>query len=171
MSHEKEESTTTTTPAKVTADTQAKDAMKDQVAEILRVNLIDPLTRQEELFKGFSRSGPTHSTTYELVENTAKSTDGLTSYQVMMKKKPLRKSAKETNTVFLDLRHVKKDDLVLVKLKDSWVKLDEHPVVKRLLKFKDTWKRMKPTEKKKSPPTQPETKPAPTPAIITTAKL
>jgi len=114
--------------------TPTQAAKADRLVNALKERIVDPLNEQAKLFGHFSRREPTHTVSYFLVENAAKSPKGQRNFSVMLKQTPILKGAKETNSEYLKLRHTAKGDQVLIKSKDSWVTPEEHPVMKRFVK-------------------------------------
>ena len=114
---------------------------KEDVATLhLNAKVIDPLNQQAKRRNQFSRKMPTYQTSYYLVEASKKSSAGKRSFIVMKKQKPFMKEAKETSSEYLQLRYLEKDHQILVNVKDTWIELDEHPILKSLIKIKPATK-------------------------------
>ena len=112
--------------------TQVQAAEDDALIEALNARVIDPLNEQAKRFGEFSRRGPSHKTSYHLVESTQKSDEGQRNFTIVLKKTPFVKGAKSTDSDYLKLRYLEKGDQVLINLKDAWVGLEEHPIIKKL---------------------------------------
>ena len=107
-------------------------ANEDKMLKELNTELIDPLNVQATLWGSFSRRGPTHSVSYYLVENREKDTPAERSFTIMKKQTPLSKAGTEKTSEYLKLRYQAKEDQFLVKQKDSWIALADHPILKNL---------------------------------------
>lgn len=109
-----------------------KPAKNDPLIGILEEKIIKPLNVQAERNGLMSRRGPTFKTTYQLVD-TSRSSDGDRTFNVVMKRAYFSKKKAAETSDFLKLRLPKGSSEILVGVKDQWVALDEHPVLKRLL--------------------------------------
>jgi hypothetical protein len=119
----------------VVEKTPVSVAVADPVHIRINTSIVDPLNLQADRFSKFSRRMPTESTRYQLVENK-KSVTGERSFKVVKISTPMLKGKKATTSDFLKVRYLENTSEMLVDLKDKWVKLEEHPVLKSLPKLK-----------------------------------
>lgn len=110
----------------------AAPAKNDHLIGLIEEKIIKPLNVQAERNGLMSRRGPTFKTTYQLVD-TSKSSDGDRTFSVVMKRAYFSKKKAAESSDFLKLRLPKGSSEILVGVKDQWVTLDEHPILKRLL--------------------------------------
>lgn len=111
----------------------------DAVSKLVEANVVQPLNHQAKLRSSFSRKRSTHSTSYHLVETTTKGSQSARTFTVMQKVVPLHvksKSGEAKSSHYLKLRHLADGDQIQVDLKDQWVALSEHPILKFLPKPK-----------------------------------
>lgn len=106
-------------------------AQEDPVHARLNRDIVTPLNQQADRYSKFSRRMPTSSTQYHLVEAESAKT-GERSFQVMQTETPLRKGVKPTTKEYLKVRYLENTSEVVVGLKDGWVKIEEHPVLRHL---------------------------------------
>jgi len=110
----------------------AVSSENDAVVQVLEERIIKPLNLQAKRYSRMSRKGPSAETKYHLVETTSKDAVGERTFTVVRNLTHFSKSKAPTTTDYLKLRYTNVNQEVLVSLKEQWVKVEEHPVLKNL---------------------------------------
>ena len=117
--------------------------IEDRVHARLNGEIVGPLNLMADRSLKFSRRMPTESTRYHLAE-TENPVKGERSFKVVKTSTPLLKGGKASTLNFLKIRYLENTSMVLVDLKDQWVKVEEHPVLKSFPKLKPTPEKITP---------------------------
>lgn len=116
--------------------TQSEAAKSDPVLVSLNEQLMEPLKIQAKHWALMSRKGPSSKTTYQLVETDAATPKGIREFQITQVSTPFNKKQKPVTKDYLKVRHLAENDSVLIALKNDWVTIDKHPLLKYLPKEK-----------------------------------
>ncbi len=157
-SQQEENSASTQVPIEFTRDSSHRVTISkngvvtdDPAAKKIVTNIIVPLTTKELIKSSFSRMGPTHHYSYQLIETTTNSSSNERNFDVILNKTKsglfvvpkeselvsqedlsILKPAKPEQSHFLDLKFLEDENQLLVKLKSQWVSVDQHPITKGL---------------------------------------
>ena len=110
----------------------------DELTSAIKAQVIAPLQAQSKRSNRFSRKGPVSKTDYNLVETTQAVSGEERTFTVVRLITSIYQPEKEpTSSNLFKLRSLKKSGELQVALGEKWVALDEHPILKRLLKTKE----------------------------------
>ena len=123
---------TTSGEEKKSSRTEVAANAEDPVVATINQKLVSPLNLQFRYGRAMTRSMPSSSTSYLLVENKEDAKEGIRQFQVMKKTTFYRKGTEPKQEEYLLVRHLAEGDQVLVKLKEEWIPMNQHPLLKLL---------------------------------------
>ncbi len=115
---------------------QSAATQSDPVLVSLNEKLVHPLRQQAKRWALMSRKGPSSETSYHIVETDTKTPAGIREFQITQVSTPFNQKQKPVSKDYLKVRHLANSDTILVALKNDWVTIDKHPLLKHLPKKK-----------------------------------
>ncbi len=123
-----------------------KQVTEDPATSAITKEILTPIRLQEKRFHRFSRSGPTRSSTYELVEVSSNQTEGARYFDILVtttnpRKLVITKQEKSTKKVnpkkpepknYLKLKYLTASNKVLIKQNHEWVEKSKHKYLKHI---------------------------------------
>ncbi|MEN8680257.1 MAG: hypothetical protein ABF391_09430 [Akkermansiaceae bacterium] len=115
---------------------RSASAKADPVRVLLGNKLLKPLEQQAQTWSLLSRRAPSAKTTYQLVETDASTPGGIREFRVIQMSTPFNQNQKPVSKDYLKVRYLESNDSVLIALKNDWVTIEKHPLLKDLPKSK-----------------------------------